>query len=56
LNSSTVQWIGFFLVALSTLGFEHLFLGIFGIGWLSMICLVTTVIAAGVSTLLLIIF
>ena len=56
LNSTTVQWVGITLVALSTLGFVLAGLGIFGVVGLSSIWRAMAVIAAGVSTLLLILF
>ena len=56
LNSSTVQWIGITLVALSTLGFVLAGLGIFGVVGLITIWRVVSVIAACVSLILLILF
>ena len=56
LNAETIQWVGIILVVLSTLGFILSGLGIFGVAGLSAIWRTVSVLSAGVSLLLLIIF
>ena len=56
LNTSTIQWIGILLVALSTLGFVLAGLGIFGVAGLVSIWRTLAIIASCVSLLLLLLF
>ena len=56
LNPSIVQWIGIILVAIATLGFVLAGLGVFGVPGLAEIWRAVTVVSAGGSLLLLVIF
>ena len=56
LNASTIQWVGIILVAMSTLGFGLVGLGIFGVAWLSTIWRTVAIISSMISLLLLITF
>ena len=56
LNAPTIQWIGILLVALSTLGFVLVGLGIFGVAGLNTIWRTVAIISACVSLLLLFLF
>lgn len=56
LSTVVVQWIGIVLVAVATLGFVLAGLGVFGVPGLSEIWRTLSVISAGVSLLLLILF
>lgn len=56
LSAAVGQWIGILLVAVATLGFVLAGLGVFGVPGLSEIWRTLSVISAGVSLLLLILF
>lgn len=56
LSTVVVQWIGIVLVAVATLGFVLAGLGVFGVPGLSEIWHTLSVISAGVSLLLLVLF
>jgi hypothetical protein len=56
LSASTVQWIGIFLVVLSTLGFVLAGLGGLGVPGLDTVWRTVAVVSAGISLLLLILF
>ncbi|MFC1997040.1 hypothetical protein ACFLXI_05465 [Chloroflexota bacterium] len=56
LSASAVQWVGFILVVLSTLGFVLAGLGIFGVAGLSAIWRTVAIISSCVSLTLLVLF
>jgi hypothetical protein len=56
LNPTIVQWIGIILVALATLGFVLVGLGVFGVPGLTAIWRTVAVVSASVSLLLLVLF
>ncbi len=56
LSTVVVQWIGIVLVAVATLGFVLAGLGVFGVPGLSEIWRTLSLISAGVSLLLLVLF
>lgn len=56
LSAAVVQWIGILLVAVATLGFVLAGLGVFGLPGLSEIWRTLSVVSAGVSLLLLVLF
>jgi hypothetical protein len=56
LNPTIVQWIGIILVALATLGFVLVGLGVFGVPGLTAIWRTVAVVSANVSLLLLVLF